>query len=116
MPHCGKPGVFDAHVNERLICASQQPLLDAARVLLAEGVAPDAQIEMWHAGAEHFALRMRLVTAAKLRVLEGKRDSVRFASWSSFRCIASPTRSGKERANNPKPILAASKGVFDEAA
>jgi hypothetical protein len=99
-----------------LICSSRQPLLDAARVLLAEGAAPDTQIEMWHAGADHVALRTTLVTAAKLRVLEGSRDIVRFAQWSAFRDVALPTRTGGDRAEKPKPILVTGKGDFDEAA
>jgi len=56
-PRRGTPDRFDAYVCDRLICSSRQPLLDAARVLLAEGIAPDTQIEMRHAGADHVALR-----------------------------------------------------------
>jgi hypothetical protein len=45
-------GLFEARVDGRLICArSRQPFLDAARVLLAEGVDPAAVIVMRHAGS-----------------------------------------------------------------
>jgi hypothetical protein len=70
-------------------------LLDAARVLLAEGIAADTLIEMRHAGADHVALRAKVMAAAKLRVLEGQRDTIRFARWSAFEGWPSPFGSGQ---------------------
>jgi hypothetical protein len=102
-PRPGTPGLFDARVCDRLICRSQQPLLAAARVLLAEGFAPDTLIEICHAGADHVAIRAKMVAAAKLRVLEGKRDTIRFARWSAFECFDLPTRAGKDCANGAGP-------------
>jgi len=52
---CGK---FAARLGDRIILkSSRQPLLDAARVLLAEGADPEARIGMRHAGANHVALQ-----------------------------------------------------------
>jgi hypothetical protein len=115
-PRRGKPGLFDAHVCDRLICSSRQPLLDAARVLLAEGIAPDTQIDMRHAGADHVALRAKVGTAAKLRVLEGTRDTVRFARWSAFESFNSPTRVSKDRGNGAGPGQPTGEDILDEAA
>ena len=115
-PRCGKPGVFDAHICDRLICSSRQPLLDAARILLDEGIAPETKIEMHHAGADHVALRAKVVMAAKLRVLEGTRDTVRFARWSAFESFNSPTRVSKERGNGAGPGQPTCEDILDEAA
>jgi hypothetical protein len=102
-PRRSTPGLFDAHVCDRLICSSRQPLLDAARVLLAEGIAADTLIEMRHAGADHVALRAKVMAAAKLRVLEGQRDTIRFARWSDFEGFNLPTRAGKDFVNGAGP-------------
>ena len=62
-------GGFMACLGERIILkSSRQPLLDAARVLLAEGVQPDAGSSMRHAGATHVALSSTVGKAAKLEV------------------------------------------------
>ena len=115
-PRRSTPGLFDARIGNRLICSSRQPLLDAARVLMAGGIAPDAQIEMRHAGADHVALRAKVVAAAKLRVLEGERDTARFARWSAFECFNLPTRAGKDRVNGANPGHPTGENIFDEVA
>jgi hypothetical protein len=46
-------------------------MLDAARVLLAEGVDPATPIAMRHAGANHDALRSTVGAAAGLTVKDG---------------------------------------------
>jgi hypothetical protein len=101
-PRPGKPGRFDVYVGDRLICSSRQPLLDAARVLLAEGIAPDAMVELRHAGADHVALCAKVGAAAKLRIVEGG-DTVRFARWSAFEGVNLPTRAGKHCMNGADP-------------
>jgi hypothetical protein len=115
-PRHGHPGLFDARVGDRMICSSRQPLLDSARLLLAEGVAPDTRIEMRHAGADHIALQAKLGEAAKLRVVEGNRETVRFTRWSAFKSFALPTRSGKGRLKTSAPTSGTPKEGFDEAA
>ena len=73
-------GQFMACLGERIILkSSRQPLLDAARVLLAEGVDPQARIQMRHAGANHVALSSTVGKAAKLTVDE--HNGTVFAKW-----------------------------------
>jgi|SRR6266849_1826048 len=73
--------LFDAAVDGRtVVTRSTQPLLDAARVLLAEGVDPDIWIVMRHAGRADDALRSTVGAAAALSVAEGER-APRFISW-----------------------------------
>jgi hypothetical protein len=62
-------------------CSSARPpLLAAARVLLAGGVAPDTRIAMRHAGSEHDALRSTVGKAAKLTVKETA-NGPKFRRW-----------------------------------
>jgi hypothetical protein len=108
---------FDAYIGDRLICSSsRQPLLDSARVLVAEGIAPDTHIEMRHGGADHAALRATVGAAAKLRVVEGNRDTVRFARWSAFEGPNLSTRAGKNCVDSRDPSHPTAEGIFDEAA
>jgi hypothetical protein len=44
-------GKFETHLNGRQLCISRQPLLDGARILLAEGIDPETPIVTRHAGA-----------------------------------------------------------------
>jgi hypothetical protein len=115
-PRQGTPGIFDAYVCERLVCSSRQPLLDTARILRARKITPGTRIEMRHAGVHHVALRATVGTAAKLRVLEGKRDTVRFARWSAFECLNLSTRTGKDCVSGADPGRSTEEDVFDEAA
>jgi hypothetical protein len=63
-----RAGVFEARIEGRLICTSRQPLLDAARVLLAEGFDPDTYLVMRHFGSADDSLSARIRTAAQLTV------------------------------------------------
>src|SRR5262245_51465683 len=64
-------GRFEARLGDRVISKStRQPLLDAARILLAEGADPETPIAMRHAGADHAALRSTVGAAARLTVVE----------------------------------------------
>lgn len=49
-------GKFFAHLDGRQICISRQPLLDAARILLAEGVGPKTPIITRHVGEDFDAV------------------------------------------------------------
>jgi hypothetical protein len=81
-------------------CSSRQPVLDAARILIFRGVAAATQIEVRHAGAEDVALLTTVETASKLRILEGERDTIRFARWSAFKNANLPTRRRQDSAND----------------
>jgi hypothetical protein len=60
--------MFEARIDGRLICTSRQPLLDAARVLLAEGLDPETYLVMRHLGSAHDSLSGSIGTAALLTV------------------------------------------------
>jgi hypothetical protein len=78
-PFSGKwAGRFEARLGERLLCVSRQPLLDSARILLAQGHSPDATIVMRSAGSQVDSPKARLSTAAQLTVNE---DGPRFERW-----------------------------------
>jgi hypothetical protein len=67
-----------ARLDDRLLCTSRQPFLDAARVLVSEGLDPDAVLSVRHAGSAVVALSARLGVAAKLTVNE---SGTRFVVW-----------------------------------
>jgi hypothetical protein len=64
--HCG---TLDGHL---IISASSQPFLDAARILLAEGHAPNRKLEMWRPGKASWDLRAPLWAGARLDVERGR--------------------------------------------
>jgi hypothetical protein len=64
---------FEARLDDRLLCVSHQPFVDAARVLIADGYDPNATLAMRHAGSETIALTARLGRAARFAVEEGDR-------------------------------------------
>jgi hypothetical protein len=86
-------GRYMARLGERVICVStRQPLLDAARVLLAEGVAPEARIAMRHEGSPHVALSSTVGKAAKLTVVERDRgNGPVFGQWKPDSRFAEPS-------------------------
>jgi hypothetical protein len=70
---------FRVRLGERLLLdGSRQPLCEAARILIAEGVNPDSVLAMRHAGRADDALRAKLGVAAGL-VVEEHPAGVRFA-------------------------------------
>ena len=63
------PNKFEARLADAVLCISEQPLLDAARALLARGIAHrDDTIVMRHAGSDVDALRARVGGAAGLAI------------------------------------------------
>src|SRR5262245_37742356 len=60
--------MFKAQIDGRLICTSRQPLLDAARVLLAEGFDADTYLVMRHVGSADESLSASIGRAAQLTV------------------------------------------------
>ena len=64
-------GKFAASRGDRLlVAATRMPLLDGARVLLADGIDPRAVLVLRHAGSTTDALTARLGEAARLSVEE----------------------------------------------
>lgn len=80
-----RPGKFRACLGERVLHAgSRQPLLDCARILLGEGIDPQARIGMRYAGADDVALTSTVGAAAKLTVRENDWEGPRFVPWAPF--------------------------------
>jgi hypothetical protein len=59
-----RPGIFVTMLGERRLVRSRQPMLDGARVLLAEGVAPETVIEAGLLGEPAVAMRSTVGEAA----------------------------------------------------
>ena len=77
-------GRFVATLDGRQLCISRQPLLDAARVLIAEGIDPATPIATRHAGAGFDAMTSTVGTAAKWTVREDNTVSPTFVRWRPF--------------------------------
>src|SRR5262245_45037284 len=86
-----KSGRFEARVGDRLLCTSRQPLLDAARIMLAEGVDPATPLTMRHERSSTDSLSSTVGKAAKLTV--GEEPSPRFRPWVPFEGVRMPDRS-----------------------
>jgi hypothetical protein len=106
-----KPGRFDARLagsDQYLVEGSRTPFLDAARALLAAGLAaPDDMLVMRNAGSAHDALRARIGAAAKLTVNE---DGPRFANHDPDR-LARFRTGAAETPNSSPPMRPAAQGV-----
>ncbi len=103
----GKPAKrvrYAARLADRILCVSEQPFVDAARVLVAEGGDPEATLAMRHKESGTIALTARLGAAAKLTVKEGA-CGPRFAAYAPYQ---GPTpvedySHFEERPEPPKP-------------
>ena len=76
------------------LLTSRQPLLDAARLLLALGCKPDAQIVMRRRASQSDDLRAQLCVAARYTVDESK---TAFAIWKPFSRSAVSRTNGKAK-------------------
>ena len=65
-------GRFVATLDGRQLCISRQPLLDAARGLIDEGIDPATPIAIRHTGAGFDALTSAVGAAAKWTVRENE--------------------------------------------
>ena len=90
-------GRFVATLDGRQLCISRQPLLDAARVLLADGIDPETPIATRHAGSDFDAMTSTVGTAARWTVEEGNTVSPTLRRWRPFRRrdAQSPMRFGE---------------------
>ena len=112
--------------DDRILCVSHQPFVDAARVLVEEGYDPTAILTMRHVGSETIALTAQLGAAAKRIVEEGPSDGPRFvqhAPWSSDPALKQAaacrtygaTRRSRSRARYPPRTRGPSRRVQSEA-
>jgi hypothetical protein len=60
---------------------STQPLLDAARAPIADGVDPETRLVMPYIGQNHDALAGKIGELAKLTVLDPEKGLPRFRCW-----------------------------------
>jgi hypothetical protein len=90
-------GYFEARVQgaELLLVTSRQPLLDAARALLAVGCDPEVVLEIRRPGATSWDLRAILRVAARLTVDE--HNGTRFAKWTPLPRSMGPRRMASRR-------------------
>ena len=95
---CGK---FVVTLDGRQLCISRQPLLDAARVLLADGVDPETPIATRHAGSDFDAMTSTVGTAARWTVKENEIQSPHFVRWEAF--PASRVRPSLRQNERPAP-------------
>jgi hypothetical protein len=95
-------GRFEVRLGDHIILkSSRQPVADAARVLVGEGIDPKARIQMRHEGSPHVALSSTIGKAARLTVAE--RDNGNgpvFEPWKPrpLSAGAPPMRSGGDEA------------------
>jgi hypothetical protein len=75
---------FVVRLDGRQLCISQQPLLDAARILLTGGVSPEIPIATRHAGIGFDAMMSTAGASAKWTVRENETQSPHFIRWEAF--------------------------------
>ena len=95
-------GKFVVTLDGRQLCISQQPLLDAARVLFKEGIDPATPVATRHAGALFDAMTSTVEAAAKWTVRETETERLRFVRWEAFPATSgqSPMRLNERPAPN----------------
>ena len=101
-------GKFSAHLldGRKLLSSSRQPLLDAARVLLAQGIPPETPLAMQHKGSATIAMTSTVGEAAKLTV-EEEPGGPRFRKWRPFpasRSVRTGDESDEGVVDSPQPL------------
>ena len=101
-------GKFSAHLldGRKLLSSSRQPLLDAARVLLAQGIPPETPLAMQHKGSATIAMTSTVGEAAKLTV-EEEPGGPRFRKWRPFpasRSVRTGDESDEGLVDSPQPL------------
>lgn len=74
---------WQAWLDDELLCTAREPLLSAARVLLARGASPDETLTMRHRDADHVSLISTVGKAAKLAVTD-KDGPPRFTKFRAY--------------------------------
>jgi hypothetical protein len=79
--------LYDARLEdqETILCTSRQPFLDAARKMLASGIARPADVLiMRHAGSDTISFSKTVDIAARLTVQESDARPPRFVKWRPY--------------------------------
>jgi hypothetical protein len=84
----GKRGqLFNSSIDgRRIVWSSTTPFLDAARVLINEGVTPYTPIFMFHEGCSYYSLKSTVGKAAKLTVI-GRGHGPTFRPWRALSSV-----------------------------
>lgn len=98
VPVPSRPSFYAAMLGGRLLCRSRMPLLDAARVLLAEGITPETELAARHVGRAIVAMRSTVGEAAKWTIRERDRGGLSKELWQSFEMGRSSTPVAPENA------------------
>ena len=77
-------GKFVVTLDGRQLCISREPLIAAARALLADGIDPETPIATRHAGSDFDAMTSTVGTAAKWTVRENETEGPRLVRWKAF--------------------------------
>ena len=76
------PGKFIARLDGEIICQSDQPLVDGARVLVNRGFDPSLAMTVRHAGKAFDSFTaQRLSDLAKWTYSEGDRQGLHIQKW-----------------------------------
>lgn len=80
-PGCRRKRVPAVRLPSGELVIHRTPVLEACRVLIAQGVSPRARFEAWWQGKPYPALLGSVGGAAKLDVVERDRGGLRFEAW-----------------------------------
>ena len=80
----GRQERFSAFLGEECLCTAREPLLSAARVLLARGIPPTTVLQMQHRGSATLSLRGEVGKLAALAVAESDETPPRFVKYRPF--------------------------------
>ena len=84
-PVPGKPGMYQAHYDDVLLCTSRIPFYDGARELLKLGYPPGTLLNMRHRGKAYPSfVPTSLAKAAKLTVRENDEDGLRVRLYEPY--------------------------------
>jgi hypothetical protein len=93
--YSGRGPLYDGKIYGRVVITrSTQPLCDACRVLIAEGMASETRIVMRHEGSDIDCLISTVGAAAKVTISEGERRpiAVRWQEHPNSAAGSSPVR------------------------
>lgn len=84
----GKRGqLFNSSVDDRrIVSSSTTPFVDAARVLLNEGIHSDTPIFIFHEGCSYYSLKSTVGKAAKLTVIDRGHAPI-FRPWRALSAV-----------------------------
>jgi hypothetical protein len=105
-PDPQKAGRFTARLEstgELLVVNTRQPLVDGARVLLAQGFDPGTPLTMRHEGSAHDSFQpMSIAEWAKWTYKEREKGGLAVESWMPFAVPWSGQKSGSEPSVAPE--------------